>query len=206
MVSLEEEKDILTQNLSEQYSQNIINLEEYERILEYINKVETKNELNIIKKIILENNIGKKELSIIQNNLLSEAKDKHLSLFSWKTSNLKSLNGYGGKYTSLFGTNRIIVDNLPEGRTVLNVNSIFGLTEIIVPNEVKIINKAIPIFAGIFAPNEVNEDGNKLPELYILGKAIFGNITIKKISENKFEIEYAEKVKEKIMQKIYDKM
>ena len=134
MVSLEEEKDILTQNLSEQYSQNIINLEEYERILEYINKVETKNELNIIKKIILENNISKKELSIIQNNLISEAKDKHLSLFSWKTSNLKSLNGYGGKYTSLFGTNRIIVDNLPEGRTVFNVNSIFGLTEIIVPN------------------------------------------------------------------------
>jgi hypothetical protein len=49
MINIDEEKDKLTQKLSEQYSQNIINMEEYERILEYINKIETGKEINIIR-------------------------------------------------------------------------------------------------------------------------------------------------------------
>jgi len=187
MNNFDEEKEKLTQNLSEQYSNNIINIEEYERILEYINKIETKKELYIIKKVILENNADNKDLLLIQNNKIAmlELKDKHLSLFSWKTLNIKPINGHGGNYTSLFGANRIIVDSLPEGITILNVKSIFGLTEIIVPNEIKIVNKTVPIFAGIFAPNKINKKENELSELYITGKAIFGNITIKTISENK---------------------
>jgi hypothetical protein len=68
MFNIDEEKDTLAKKLSEQYSQNIISVEEYERILEYINKIETKKEINIIEKIIHENNIENNELTIIQNN------------------------------------------------------------------------------------------------------------------------------------------
>jgi hypothetical protein len=176
MFNLDEEKNKLTTELSEQYSQSIINMEEYERILEYINKIETTKEVNIIEKIIQENTVenNNDKLIIPQNNVT----EKHLAIFSWRSSNIKPLNSDGGKYISIFGTNRIIIDNLPKGRTVINVNSIFGLTEIVVSKNIKIINQTIPIFAGIFAPNEINQENEELPELYIMGKAIFGNITI----------------------------
>jgi hypothetical protein len=212
MFNIDEEKDKLAKELSEQYSQNIISMEEYERILEYINKIETKKEINIIEKIIQENNIENNGLTIIQNNeiMIPKIKEKHLSMFSWRTTNVKSINGNGGKFISLLGTNRIIVDNLPKGMTVINVNSIFGLTEVIVSKNIKIINKTVPIFSGIFSPNEINKENEELPELYIIGKAIFGNITIKAIDEFKKEKEqekeFEEKVKEKILKKIYDKM
>jgi hypothetical protein len=178
---MDEEKDKLAKELAEQYSKNIINMEEYERILEYINKIETKKEVTIIEKIIRENSIENNELTVSQNNEIAipKATGKHLSIFSWRTTNVKSIKGNGGKFISLFGTNRIIVDNLPKGKTVINVNSVFGLTEIVVSKNVKIINKVVPIFSGIFSPNELNRENEELPELYIVGKAIFGNITIR---------------------------
>jgi hypothetical protein len=187
MINVDEEKDNLTKKLSEQYSQNIINMEEYERILEYINKIETGKEISIIYKIIQENNVNNSTLTITKNSeiIIPKTNEKHLSMFSWRTSNVKPLNGNGGKYTSVFGTNQIIVDNLPKGRTVINVNSIFGLTEIIVSDNIKIVNKTVPIFSGIFSPNEINKEDEELPELYIVGKAIFGNITIKKPRQRK---------------------
>jgi hypothetical protein len=177
MINMDEEKNQLTNELSEQYSQNIINMAEYERILEYINKIETVKEINIIEKIIQENtNKENNELMLLKNS----RGEKHLALFAWRSSNVKPINGNGGKYLSLFGANRIIIEDLPQGRTVLNINSIFGLTEIIISKKIKVINKAVPIFAGIFAPGEINDvkSGEEVPELYIMGKAIFGNITI----------------------------
>jgi hypothetical protein len=183
MINIDEKKDELIQELSDQYSQNIIDMEEYERILEYINKIETGKEISIIQKIIQENTVHNNELAVIKNNEIAIPKtdETHLSMFSWRTLNVRPLNGNGGKYMSVFGTNRIIVDNLPKGRTVINVNSIFGLTEILVSNNIKIINKTVPIFSGIFSPNEINKEDGELPELYIVGKAIFGNITVKKV-------------------------
>jgi hypothetical protein len=118
----------------------------------------------------------------------SETKEKYLSVFSWRTTNIKPINRNGGKFISCFGSNRIILENLPKGRTVLNVNSIFGLTEIIITQNIKIINKAIPIFSGIFTQNEINGSEEGLPELYIIGKAIFGNITMKTMKELEKEI------------------
>jgi hypothetical protein len=209
---MDEEKDKLAKELAEQYSRNIISMEEYERILEYINKIETKKEVAIIEKIIRENSIENNELTVSQNNEIAIPKTtgKHLSVFSWRTTNVKSIDGNGGKFISLFGTNRIIADNLPKGRTVINVNSVFGLTEIVVSKNVKIINRTVPIFSGIFSPTETNRENEELPELYIVGKAIFGNITVKAIDELKKEEEqekeFEEKVKEKILKKIYDKM
>jgi hypothetical protein len=175
MPNIDEEKSRLTVTLSDQYAQNMINMEEYERILEYINKIDTIKEVHTIERIIQENNAeNNNELMTLEN---STAK-KHLALFSWRSSNVKSLNGNGGKYLSLFGANRIVVDNLPVGKTALNVNSIFGLTEIVISKNIRVINKIVPVFAGVFAPNETDNGDEGSPELYITGKAIFGNITI----------------------------
>ena len=175
MINLDEEKEKLFDKLSEQYSKNIINIEEYERIVEYVNKIETNSELIIIERVIDENNRRNNDISMIPHNKNYE---KHPAVFSWKSTNLKSYNGNGGKYLSLFGTNRIIIDNLPKGKTVINVDSIFGLTEIVLPKNIKIINNIVPVFSGIFIPDETNENESDIPELYITGKAVFGNITI----------------------------
>jgi hypothetical protein len=208
--NLDAEKNRLVKTLSEQYSQNIINVEEYERILEYINKIETKKEINIIEKIIRENSIENNELTGMQNSTITIPKtnERYLSVFSWKTSNVKSINGNGGSFISVFGTNRIIIDNVPAGRTTLNVHAVFGLTEIIISKHIKIISKVVPVFSGIFTPDEISGAGEEPSELYITGKAFFGNITIKVIDDFKKEKEkvkeFEEKVKEKILQKIYD--
>lgn len=201
MFNMDEEKEKLTKKLSEQYSQNIINIDEYERMLDYINKIETGKEIRVIEKIINENNAECGILTKPESNELTASKEggKYLSMFSWRTSNVKSVNGNGGEYISLFGTNRIIADNLPKGRTIINVSSIFGLTEIIVSKNIKIINKTTPIFSGIFALGEINKEDEDLPELYIAGQAIFGNITIRIMEEVEKENEFGEKLKEKIL-------
>jgi hypothetical protein len=212
MFNMDEEKDRLTKALSEPYSQNLISMEEYERMLEYINKIETKREVSIVEKIIRETALEDGALTAAQNNdaAIPAAGEKHLSVFSWRTTNIKPVNGNAGKFISLFGANRIIVDTLPRGRTVLKVSALFGLTEILVSKNIKITNKVAPIFSGVFSPNEINRDDADLPELYIVGKAVFGNITIRTIDEfnqaTGQEKEFAEKVKEKILQKIYDKI
>jgi hypothetical protein len=174
ITTLGEEKDRLTGALAGQYSQNIITMDEYERILEYINKIETLKEVSIIDKIIQENNNKNNEFpALIQNN-----NEKHFAVFSWRTTNVKPYNQNAGKYISLFGANRIIIDNLPKGNTIININSVFGLTEIIVSRNIKIINRITPLFSGVFAPAETNIEDAEAPELYITGKAIFGNVTI----------------------------
>jgi hypothetical protein len=210
MFNIDEEKDKLSKKLSDQYSHNIITVEEYERLLEYINKVETGKEISIIENVIQENNIISNELTRNNGIAIPKTSEKHLSMFSWRTANIKPVNGNGGKFTSVFGANRIIIDNLPAGRTVLNVNAIFSLIEIIVPKNIKIINKVAPVFAGIFTPNEINKRDKDLPELYIMGTAVFGNITVKTAEEFEEELrkekEFGKKVEEKIRQKIYDKM
>jgi hypothetical protein len=67
----------------------------------------------------------------------------------------------------------------------------------------------VPIFSGIFSPYEINKEDEELPELYIVGKVIFGNITIKKAEEKAEEVkkynELSEKITEKIHQKLIDK-
>jgi hypothetical protein len=206
--NIDEEKEKLTQKLSEQYAQNIINMEEYERIVDYINKIETVKEVNVIERIIDGNNVEYSALTQNRSNeiMMPKGKEKYLSAFSWRTTNVKPINGHGGEYISFFGTNRIIMDNLPKGRTVIKVNSIFGLTEIIVSKNIKVINKAAPIFSGIFIPAEINKEDEELPELYIVGKAVFGNITVKTIEQIKQEKEFEEKYAEEIKQNMLDKI
>lgn len=185
-------------------------MEEYERLLEYINKIETGKEISIIERVIQE--AGTRSDELAQNNEITipKTREKHLSMFAWRTANIKPVNGNAGRFTSVFGANRIIIDSLPAGRTVLNVNAIFGLVEIVIPKNVKITNKAATVFAGIFTPNEINKKDKALPELYITGKAVFGNITVKTAEEFEEELrkekEFGKKVEEKVRQRIYDKM
>jgi hypothetical protein len=63
-INIDEEKEKLTRELAERYSRNIIAVEEYEHLLEYINKIETKKSSNRIEKIIGKHGNGNDEIKI----------------------------------------------------------------------------------------------------------------------------------------------
>ena len=167
MPTIDDEKEQITRALSEQYAQNSISLEEYERLIESVQKISTALELRNI-----------------QNIAAEDGKEKHLSVFSWRSATINPIHGNAGTYASVLGATRITINehDLPRGKTVLSVHSILGLTEIHVPKSIKIINKTTPFLAVVFAPNDTGERGiqndAEAPELYILGRAILGNITI----------------------------
>ena len=205
MFNLNEEKDNLAEKLAEQFSQNIIDMEKYEHILEYINKIETKREITIIEKIIKENNIDEEQSTVDKSDAIitPEENKKYLTVFSATTSYIDPVDGNGGEHNCYFGENKIIVKNLPKGKTVLNVKSIFGETKIIIAENIKITNRIIPIFSEIVdTVVKRNGDDDELPELYIIGKVIFGEIKI--IDE--YNKQNWKKIGGEIMKKILDKI
>jgi len=167
MVDVIKEKERLTHDLTDQYSKSIISLEEYEGKIDMVNKVDSVKELKAVQKIC----------GIVDPMLLENSEEEQLTIFSWRSTNVKPVNGNAGKFVCVFGTNRITINDMPKGKTVLHVESIFGLTEILIPKNVRVINRATPIISGIFFTDETEREDDA-PELYITGTAVFGNITI----------------------------
>ncbi|MDR2632389.1 MAG: hypothetical protein LBC51_02030 [Treponema sp.] len=175
MVPIDAEKDTLIQKLSEQYAQNRIDLGEYERMIAYFTNIETKHELDTAAKILQE--MVHRDTQPLDLGT-SPKGETHVTVLSWSSSSVKPVNGSIGKYVSVFGANRILIDHLPPGKTVLQVSSVCGLTEILVAQNIKIINKTIPLCSGIFISGEGKIACDDAPELYITGKVLFGNISI----------------------------
>ena len=82
-INIDEEKEKLTRELAEQYSRNIITMEEYEHILNYINKIETKKALDRIERIVEKNDNKNNGIKTHKTN------EKHL----------RKGNGLGAKIT-----------------------------------------------------------------------------------------------------------
>jgi hypothetical protein len=193
MINMLEEKDKLINILTEQYSKSLINLDDFEKSVSQVNKVESVKELKVIKKEIYENadlilieeptaEAQAKRYSINKHSgfaLGKVKKQKYETVFSWRSITTEPVNGHAGKFSCVFGGNQIKVKDLPMGKTVMQVECVFGTMEIFVPKEIKIVNKITPILAGVFMPAE-NDDiyGEDRPELHIKGEAVFGNITI----------------------------
>lgn len=176
MADINTEKEKLTDTLSDQYSKNIISLEEYEKMLGLVNNIETARDLTVTQKAVS----AYSDLMTPSNNYVESKSQEHKTVFSWRSTTIKSMNGNAGKFTCVFGTNQIIINDLPKGKTVLNVEAVFGLIEIMVPKKVKVIIDVVPVFSGIFIPPETDQstEYEDRPELHITGKAVFGNITI----------------------------
>jgi hypothetical protein len=111
--------------------------------------------------------------------LYDEPAQKQTNIFSWRSADIKPVNGNAGDFLNVFGTTQITIKELPAGKTVLNVQAIFGLIEIYVPKNVRIVNHVIPVMSGIYSPKAAPDDETgAVPELHITGNAVFGNITI----------------------------
>jgi hypothetical protein len=172
MINVTEEKERLTQALTEQYSKSVISLDEYESMIEQVTKADSVQELLIVQKQLGENC----ELTQYDD---SNNDHEQKTVFSWRDVTTKSINGNAGNFTSVFGTTQIKINDLPAGSTTLKVKAVFGLIEIFVPKNIKIENNITPVFSGIFAPDIDERDrvDNK-SVLKITGEAVFGNVTI----------------------------
>jgi predicted membrane protein len=177
--NIEEEKNILTEELSTQYSQNNISLGEYERLIEYVNKVETNKELSIIRKIVEENcpiDDNDKDFITEENN------NYHYTILSYQKIYGPRINESGGNIITILGNSKIIIteDDFLGKEIYLNINMLLGETEIYTPENTEIINRAISLLGNISIDKRIrcNKDEKK-NKLIVAGTIILGDLSIK---------------------------
>jgi hypothetical protein len=70
---------------------------------------------------------------------------------------------------------------MPSGRAVLDVNTIFGGCELIIPDGWRLTVNAMGIFGGVEdkTVTPTPREGVRIPELVLTGAAIFGGIGVR---------------------------
>ncbi|MDR0410756.1 MAG: cell wall-active antibiotics response protein [Treponema sp.] len=193
-------KNKAVDRLSVQFSKNAMSLEEYERLIDYIQKAESERELTIIEKIVgesaaysgMENDksYGRKtpqrhehspSYSPLNGILGSEWSD--ITFMSSREISGASLVGKRRSFLSFLGNTSIIIEEgqLPQGKTVVNAVSFLGNIVITVPSSVKVTMEANAILGnttidrgtGITEALHAN-----VPELVVTGGAFMGNLAV----------------------------
>ena len=192
---IEERKEKAIEDLSASFAKNRLPLEEYERLVEYIHKIESERELIVVEKIVAEhsgNNRAKKyahdddfnESDFDDDNEELENSSRllksNLAIFSSRTVSgpIKS----GTCLVSIFGSGhvRIRKADLKKQRTVLEVVSIFGENVISVEPGIRVTNKAVPILGSAETSRKVDKEAlDEWPELVVSGISLFGSIEVK---------------------------
>ena len=195
------EKDRLTQLLSDQYSKNIINIDEYEKMAELLSKADTSRDLMVIDKMAKAYSDMVTPIGAAQSNTPEQNRPRavskpttkrreYVSVFSSREISIYPTGGHAGDYVSVFGNIQVTIEDLPPGKTKLNAEAVFGSVEIYVPDYVKVKTNVTPVFGGVFTEkdkhqNFVNDDRlhnvETSPELYIKGDAVFGSISVKQL-------------------------
>jgi hypothetical protein len=195
---IEERKDKAIENLSDSFAKNKLPLEEYERLVEYIQKIESERELVVVENIVREyaaeyggSESPKEKTYAYEEDDEVDYYPNHaplqgssLAIFSSRTISgpVKS----GMQFVSIFGSVHIKVRkaDLEKRKTVLNVVSILGESVISVESGIMVSNRAVPILGGAWTDQKVERDaGAGGPELVIEGAALLGNITVKLLKE-----------------------
>jgi hypothetical protein len=184
---IEERKEKAVNILSTGYARNRLPLEEYERLVEYINKIESERELIIVEKIVAEYSgikspdaYNDENETIYPENGFNNFKE-NLTLLSNRTFQgpVKS----GSQFASILGSEQIIIRraDLQQRQTILNIVSIFGDSVVLVEPGINVINRTIPILGNCVTKLKDNKNSYYDRELVISGIAILGNITIKQL-------------------------
>ena len=193
---VEERKEKAIENLSTSFAKNRLPLEEYERLVEYINKIESERELVVVEKIVREYEAGDEasygpsDRSADYENDYHNEPEQYQRYSPFTSNNLSVLSSRtisgplksDSQFVSILGSMEIKIRkaDLSKKRTVLNVVSILGENVIYVERGIQVINNTIPLLGGAWTDSKVNQaarDGE--PELVISGAAILGNVTVK---------------------------
>jgi len=190
---VEERKEKAIENLSDSFAKSKLPLEEYERLVEYIQKIESERELIVVEKIVAEYGASESpkksayggnefldEDDEVDNYPRSDHQGSSLTVLSSRT--ISGPVESGMQFVSILGSEHIKIRkvDLSRRKTVLNVVSILGESVISVESGIRVSNRAVPILGGSWTDRKVErsaEDGE--PELIISGAALLGNITVK---------------------------
>ena len=183
---IEERKEKTIEDLSDSYAKNRLPLEEYERLVEYINKIESERELAVVEKIVAEyQGDDKPNLAYREDDEgYSENPGANLAILSTHTVNgpLKS----GSQFVSILGSQRINVrkQDLKRKQTVLSLFTLLGDSTVFVESGIRVVNKVIPILGSATTDHGVKRtvEGNT-PELIISGAALLGDVKVKLLKE-----------------------
>jgi hypothetical protein len=174
MPIIDDKKKKMLERLSIQYSQNKISLNEYETLVEYINKIQTDDEIKIFEKIIYayENNLVEIETKSIRN---------YYTILSYRKTPGSIINETVGKVITILGKNHIVIneEDLVKEENVINIKVILGETVIHIPENVIIINEAISKIGGEIIIKDKYIKKKKDKFLIIKGEAILGYLTVK---------------------------
>jgi hypothetical protein len=206
-MKLVERKNKAVNRLAVQFSKNAMSLEEYERLIDYIQKAESERELTIIEKIVGESAL----CSGVENETIppkhdnsydnetsrhreySTARDKVPGIFGAEWSDITfmssreisgaSLVGRHRSFLSFLGNTSVTIEEgqLPPGRTIVNVVSFLGNTVITAPPSVKVTMEATAVLgnAVINRGTEIMENFHRgAPELVVTGGAFLGNLVV----------------------------
>ncbi|MCL1993418.1 MAG: cell wall-active antibiotics response protein [Spirochaetes bacterium] len=178
MASLFDEKEAVSADLSDQYAKGLLGMEDFERLLGDVSKAGSVKELGCVKKAVYSN------LALGRVPAAGKGKKRRYeTFFSSRTITAESANGHAGCFSCVFGANRIFIIDLPPGRTILEVETVFGFTEVFVAKNIKIENEASAIFGSVSTDgaHAGGLAGEGQSELHIKGDAVFGNITVRSV-------------------------
>jgi len=186
---VEERKEKAIENLSDSFAKNKLPLEEYERLVEYIQKIESERELIVVEKMVAEYGGGESPKKStyeedddddVDNYQRPEHQGSSLTILSSRT--ISGPVESGMQFVSILGSEHIKIrkKDLSKRKTVLNVVSILGESVISVESGIRVSNRAVPVLGGAWTDRKVERNAeNGEPELVISGAALLGNITVK---------------------------
>jgi len=190
---VDERKEKAIEDLSTSYAKNRLPLEEYERLVEYINKIESERELVVVEKIVAEYRRDDTPNEMADSSDDEDEPDHYRhSIATNNNLTLLSTRVIGGplrsgsQFISILGSTEIKVrkEDLGKRRTSLDVVSLLGETVIYVEPGINVVNNAVPILGGAWTNSKVNKQARSGgPELIISGTALLGNITVKLLKE-----------------------
>ena len=197
---VEERKEKAIESLSGSFAKNRLPLEEYERLVEYINKIESERELVVVEKIVAEyGRSDNDERTARRYDDDDDDEDEENSVFGMRNNsnfngNLTILSSRtitgpvksGSQLISILGSGRIKIrrKDLSKRKTVLNLFSLLGEYTILVEPGIKVTNKAIPILGSAGTDRKVSKealDGDF--ELIISGAVLLGEIKVKLLKD-----------------------
>jgi len=192
---IEERKEKAIENLSDSYAKNKLPLEEYERIVEYIHKIESERELVVVEKIVAEYEAGYDDSGAPQetpdndDDEPASCQDQGNLMNNLAVLSTRVFQGPlkpGAQFVSILGSTSIRVRkaDLSKKRTTLNLVSILGNNVVYVEPGIRIINKVVPVLGSTDVNQKVEKQARSTdPELVLSGVALLGDISVRLLKD-----------------------
>jgi len=189
---VEERKEKAIESLSDSYAKNRLPLEEYERLAEYIHKIESEREMVVVEKIVAEYSREEEPRKPAQYDDDDEPEYFHGNPNMASNMSVLSTRVFSGpikpgsQFVSILGSGQIKVrkSDLEKKRTVLNVVSILGDNTVFVESGIRVSNRTIPILGSSEVSSKIGKQTREGdPELVISGMALLGNISVRLLKD-----------------------